>query len=301
MEPKSVRIAFEEHIVSLPVDAILPLKQVPQNIRKSVKFRRIAKSIAEIGVVEPIVVAPQAGSHRHILLDGHIRLAVLKDLGAIDIRCLVAADDEAFTYNKRINRLATIQEHYMLVRALDRGVSEEMLAKALDFNIKHIKRRRTMLDGIAPEVVDMLKDRIVSPNTFETLRKLKPMRQIEAAELMCTAANFSSSYAKAILAGTKQSDLAKPDKPKRVHGMTPEQMARMEREMTSLQQEFKAVDATYGDDVLALVITVGYLSKLLGNKKIEKYLAQNHSEILSEFRSIIAAASLDRATTAVAA
>lgn len=301
MEPEAVRIAFGERIVSLQIDAVLPLKQVPQHIRKSIKFRRIAKSIEEIGVIEPIVVAPQTGSDRYILLDGHIRLAVLRDLGRTEVRCLVADDDEAFTYNKRVNRLATIQEHLMLVRALERGVSEEMLAKALDLNIKHIRRRRTMLDGIAPEVLDMFKDRMVSPITFETLRKLKPMRQIEAAELMCTAGNFSSSYAKAILAGTKQSDLAKPDRPKRVNGMTPEQMARMEREMSSLQQEFKAVDATYGDDVLALVITVGYLSKLLDNKKIEKYLAQNHSEILSEFRSIIAAASLDRAATAVAA
>lgn len=301
MEPKAVRIAFEERIISIPIDAILPLKQIPENIRKSVKFRRIAKSVGEIGIIEPIVVAPQAGGDRHILLDGHIRLAVLKDLGATEVRCLIAADDEAFTYNKRVNRIATIQEHYMLVRALDRGVSEEMLAKALDLNVRHIKRRRTMLDGIAPEVVDMLKDRIVSPVTFEALRKLKPMRQIEAAELMCTAGNFSSSYAKAILAGTKQADLAKPDRPKKVHGMTPEQMARMEREMASLQQEFKAVDATYGDDVLALVVTVGYLSKLLGSKKIEKYLAQNHSEILAEFRAIIASASLDRVTTAAAA
>lgn len=301
MEAKPIRISFQDHIVVLPVHAILPLKQVPQNVRKSVKFRRIAKSIGEVGVIEPIVVAPQSGSDRYILLDGHIRLAVLKDAGTTEVRCLLAADDEAFTYNKRVNRLATVQEHFMLVRALDRGVSEEKLAKALDLNVRHIKRRRTMLDGIAPEVVDMLKDRIVSPLTFETLRKLKPMRQIEAAELMCTAGNFSSSYAKAILAGTKQSDLAKPDKPKRVHGMTPEQMARMEREMASLQQEFKAVDATYGDDVLALVITVGYLSKLVGNKKIDKYLAQNHSEILNEFRSIIAAASLDHTATAVAA
>ena len=56
---------------------------------------------------------------------------VLTDLGHPDAACIVADDDEAFTYNKRINRLATIQEHLMIVRAIDRGVSEEKLAKAL--------------------------------------------------------------------------------------------------------------------------------------------------------------------------
>lgn len=302
MRPTEVRIAFERKIVTLPVEAILPLKQVRDQVKNSVKYRRIAKSIGEIGIVEPIVVAPpQADSKQYLLLDGHMRYTIMLERAEKEIRCLLASDDESFTYNKRINRIATIQEHFMLVRALDRGVPPEKLARALDINIKVLKRRRTMLDGIAPEVVDMLKDRIVSPVTFETLRKMKPMRQIEAAELMCTAGNFSSSYGKAILAATKQADLAKPERGKRINGLTLEQMARMEREMATLQQDFKAVDATYGDDVLVLVIAVGYLSKLIGNRKIERYLSQQHAEILSEFRSIISVASLDQTGSAIAA
>ncbi len=302
MEPIEVRIAFERKIMTLPMDAILPLKQVRDPIRKSVKYRRIAKSISEIGIIEPIVVAPpQADAKQYLLLDGHMRYAIMLERGEQTVRCLVASDDESFTYNKRINRIATIQEHFMLVRALERGVTEEKLAKALDIDVRVLKRRRTMLDGVAPEVVEMFKDRIVSRIVFETLRKMKPMRQIEAAELMCTAGNFSSSYGKAILAATKQSDLAHPERGKRVNGMTMEQMARMEREMASLQQEFKAVDATYGDDVLVLVIAVGYLSKLIANRKIERYLSQQHGEILSEFRSVISVASLDQTSGAVAA
>ena len=50
-----------------------------------------------------------------------MRLSVLVDAGASNARCLMADDDEAFTYNKRISRLATIQEHYMIVRAIERG------------------------------------------------------------------------------------------------------------------------------------------------------------------------------------
>jgi RepB plasmid partitioning protein len=63
------------------------------------------------------------------------------------VLCLIANDDEGFTYNKRVSRLATIQEHYMIVKAIERGVSEEKLARALNVDIKQIKTNRTLLDG----------------------------------------------------------------------------------------------------------------------------------------------------------
>ncbi|WP_020694214.1 plasmid partitioning protein RepB C-terminal domain-containing protein [Reyranella massiliensis] len=299
--PADIRIAFASKVILLPLASILPLKQVPDTVRRSVRYRRIATSIAEVGVIEPIVVAAQGGdSNQYLLLDGHLRYSVLLERGDSETLCLLADDDEAFTYNKRVNRLSTVQEHFMLVRALEKGVSEEKLARALDVDVKFIKRRRTMLDGIQPEVVEMLKDHQVSAVTFEALRKMKALRQIEVAELMTSTGNFSATYAQALLIGTRQADLAKSDQPKSLRGMSPEQMARMEREMESLQLEFKAVDTTYGDDVLALVIATGYLSKLVANKKVERYLAQNHSEILGQFKAIIAAASLDHDSAAAA-
>jgi ParB-like chromosome segregation protein Spo0J len=163
-----------------------------------------------------LVVARAKGERgKYLLLDGHARYAILVDAGETEIACLVANDDEAFTYNKRVNRLATVQEHYMILRALSRGVSEEKLAKALNVDVQHLRRKRTMLDGICPEAVDLLKDKSVNPVAFEALRKMKPYRQIEVAELMVSAGNYTSSYAKALLAGTKQTDLAKPERPKK--------------------------------------------------------------------------------------
>jgi ParB-like chromosome segregation protein Spo0J len=297
----TVRIAFERRIAVLPLATLLPLKVVPPALKQTVRYRRIAKSIAEIGIIEPLVVArSKEHAGRYLLLDGHVRHAALVDSGAANARCLMSDDDEAFTYNKRINRLATIEEHYMIVRAIERGVSEEKLAKALDLNTKAIKRRRAMLDGICPEVVDLLKEKSLNPSTFEVLRKMKPMRQIEAAELMNTAGNFSASYAKALLAASRQADLVKADRPKRVGGLTAEQMARMEREMEALQQDLKAVESRYGDDVLHLVIASGYLSKLIANRNVRRYLSQHDPEILNEFTSIVAAASLDQTTSSVA-
>jgi ParB-like chromosome segregation protein Spo0J len=270
------------------------MRRLADKVMTSVKYKRIAQSVAEVGVIEPLVVVRTPGGGPYMLLDGHVRHAILRELGEHETRCLLADDDEAFTYNKRVNRLATIQEHYMIVRALDRGVSEEKLARALSMDVKSIKRRRSLLDGVAPEVVELFKDRSVNPVTFDALRKMKPVRQIEVAELMISAGNFTSAYAKALLAATRQADLVNSDKPKRVGGMSSEQMARMEREMASLTQDFKALEASYGDDVLHLVIASGYLSRLVNNAEVERYLRGRHPEILDEFRAIISAASLDQ-------
>lgn len=290
-----VQAAFERKVVMLPTSAILPRKRISDREKELSKYKRIAKSIAEIGIVEPLVVSRLPGSDsQFLLLDGHLRLVVLQELGQLEARCLIARDDEAFTYNKRINHLATVQEHYMILRALKNGVSEEKLAKALNVDIKLIQRRKTLLDGICPEVVDMLKDKVVNPATFDVLRKMKPFRQIETAELMEIAANWTSSYAKALLAATQQEDLARPDRPKKIAGLTREQMARMEREMAALHQDFKQIENSYGDDILHLVIAVGYLSKLVANREVERYLSLHHTELLEEFQAIISATSLEQ-------
>ncbi len=209
--------------------------------------------------------------------------------------CIIADDDEAFTYNKRVNRLATVQEHYMIQRALDRGVPADMIAAALGIDVKAVQRRSKMLDGIAPEAVDILKDRPVNPQVFDTLRKMKPERQFATAELMASMNNFTGAYAKAILAATRQEDLARPERPKKVQGVTPEQMARMERELETLNKDFRAVEATFGDDVLHLVLASRYIERLIANDAISAYVEKKYPELLVEFHNIVAAGTLDAA------
>src|SRR5690348_6710318 len=107
--------AFEPLTVQLPMAAILPLKTVAPAVKASSKYRQIAASIASVGIIEPIVVArSKAHSDCFLLLDGHLRHLALAEAGETVVTCLVATDDEAFTYNKRINRLAPIQEHLMI-------------------------------------------------------------------------------------------------------------------------------------------------------------------------------------------
>src|ERR1700755_1197518 len=175
--PEPVKMAFERQVVVLPLSNILPTRRVPDTIKQAMRYKRIVASIAEVGIVEPLVVAQRReNTGPYMLVDGHLRHAALADLGCSEAPCLIADDDEAFTYNKRVNRLATIQEHYMIVKAIERGVSEDKIARALNVDARSIRRRRTLLEGVCPEVVDLLKDRSVNPVTFDVLKKMKPAR-----------------------------------------------------------------------------------------------------------------------------
>lgn len=286
-----VTMAFEPEGIRIALNDILPVKQLAASTKTGRKYKQIAASIREIGLIEPLVVTRQKG-HRgaYLLLDGHVRLQILKDSGAIDTICLIATDDEAFTYNKRISRLATIQEHKMILKAISAGVPEGRIAKALDIDVASIRRKRRLLDGICSEVADLLKDRHCPIETFQSLKKLKPIRQVEVAQLMVTMNNYSVPYSKALLAATPVDQLVDTKKPKTAKGVFSEQMARMEAEMENLQREMKQVEASYGEDKLNLVIAGGYVSSLLRNEQVVKHLDLHHAEILNEFRRITEAA-----------
>ena len=283
----TVKQAFEEKRLRIPITQIQPLKLVTPAIKKTPKYLQIVASIREVGIVEPPVVArDRSDPDKYLLLDGHLRIDVLKDLGESDVTCLISTDDEAFTYNKRVNRLAMIQEHRMIVKAVQRGVPEERIAKALNVDVQSIVRKRKLLDGICAEVADILKDKHIAIATFTELRKLAPLRQIEAAELMVAMNKFTINYAKSLVAATPQEQLVETDKPKQVRGLSEEQIALMERESVSLQREFRIAEKSYGADHLDLVLSNGYVGKLLGNARVVRYLAQHHSDIFTEFQKL---------------
>jgi hypothetical protein len=289
---KRVASAFKSEGLILPLVNILPLKAMKGSIKSTQKYHQVLASIREIGVIEPLIVFPQA-EDKYLLLDGHVRLEALKQLGETHIHCLIATDDETYTYNKRLNRIATIQEHTMILKAIRSGVPEQRIAKVLRVDIASIREKRDLLNGICTEAAELLKNKHVSLGVFSVLRKMKPMRQIEVAELLVTTGNFSVPYTKALFAATQPEMLVEPDKHKTVKGLTPEQIAKMEKEMEALQRDLKLTEETHGNQVLNLVLARGYVTKLLGNNRVAKYLNQHHSEIFQELQTIIQSDSLE--------
>jgi hypothetical protein len=285
----AVKIGFESQAVILPISQIVRLKKLQPGVKDSRKYSQILGSIRVVGLVEaPVVSVNSKKDGEYFLLDGHLRVEALLDLGITSVECVVSTDDDTYTYNKRINRIAAVQEHRMIKRAIDRGVPEERIAEALGLELGSVRRRSKMLNGISSEAIEYLKDTHCPMIVFDTLKRMAPIRQIEAAELMMGQNNFSGVFVKALLAATPEKMLVHTRKSKQgnTNSITSEQISRMERELASLQIQVKSVEETYGIDNLHLTVARGYIRRLLSNTSVTRWLFKYRHEYLTEFQSI---------------
>jgi RepB plasmid partitioning protein/ParB-like nuclease domain len=287
MSNYSVRIAFEafEHI--LPVGTVTLQREISNDYRAGVKYKQIAKSIEAVGIIEALVVFPR-GAGDYLLLDGHIRFDILKSRGDKEVRCILSTDDEAFTYNKRVNHVPPIMQHFMLLRALENGVSEKRLAEALSVEVENIRKKKDMLRGICPEAVELLRHRHVAIEVFTILRKMRPVRQIEAAEHMIAGATFSTKFAKSLLAVTRPEFLLQPTRRPEVSATSLAAREMLGQETSQLIKDLKAIEESYGTDAITFTVCRGYFEKILSNARIESHLARKHPDLLDAVRIAIA-------------
>ncbi len=286
---KSVKAAFRPDIITLPLEKILPSRKLKEGFKGSPRYRVIEASVREVGIIEPLVVYPKGANGTHVLLDGHVRIEVLRTLGRADVACLVSTDDENCTYNHRVSRLTPIQEHRMIMKAIESGVSEARIAKALNVSPKSIRDSKTRLDDISREAIDFLKDKPITHGALKILKKVKPYRQVEMAELMVMSNSYSASYAKALLVTTQPEHLVAPRKP----SSKPDQLAKLEHEMRTAERDFMLVEETYSHNALNLQLARSYLKTLLQNTRVARYLGQKHSELVAQLQRVVEVTSLD--------
>jgi len=287
MSHDSVKAAFEKQVVLLPLDIIVPQKEVTLGHRGGEFYKQLTASLKHVGVIEPLVVYPR-GPGDYLLLDGHVRLEILKSIGTKEVKCLLATDDEAYTYNRHVNHIPAVAQHFMLLEALKNGLTEERIAAALDVSLDSIRAKRDLLNGICSEAVQVLADKQISPKVFWILRRMKPIRQIEAAEHMVAGGTFTVPFAKALLAVTKPEMLeeqAAADKKLQATSIAARSM--LEEQNEFLLRDLKSVEESYGTDVLTLTVACGYLDRLLTNPKIERYMARNHADILQALQKLL--------------
>jgi hypothetical protein len=285
--PKSaVQAAFEKHVVVLPLDIIVPQKVVTKGQREGDFYRQIMASLKHVGLIEPLIVYPR-GPGEYLLLEGHVRLEILKSLGVTEAKCLLSTDDEAYTYNRHVNYIPAVAQHFMLLEALKNGLTEERIALALDVSIESIRARRDMLNGVCPEAIQVLIDKPVTPQVFLILRKMKAIRQIEAAEHMVAGGTYTIPFAKALLAVTKPEMLEEQPSSRQLEATSSAARSMLKEENEFLLRDLKSVEESYGTDVLTLTVSMGYLERLLGNPKIERYLERYHLDILQTLQKIV--------------
>jgi len=289
---KPIEAAFLLDPIEVAVDKLLPSAKLADGLKATSRYQTIAASVREVGIIEPLIVYPENGAKSaYILLDGHARLEVLKDLGIKQVTCLVATDDENYTHNHHVSRVAPIQESAMIRKAIAAGVSEERLAKALNLTPQTIRRNARRLKGICREAVEILKDKPVREAALDALRKVKPYRQIEMADLMVQTGYYTGSYARTLLISTPK-DQRLPSA-SRSAGLRPEELAKLETESRASDREFAAATETHGQNAMHLVLARTYVKRLLDNARIVRFLAQHRADLLKDLQQVVEATSLE--------
>lgn len=287
----SPNIAFEPERFTLSLGQIMPIRVVKDPLKTVRRYRSILSSIQEVGMVEPLVVFPQSQGG-FLLLDGHLRLHAAKELGLKEVECIAAKEDESFTYNARINRISPVQEHRMIVKAIKNGVTPERIASALHIPVEAVKANITLLEGIDPETIEIIKDKPIFAKAINILKRVTPVRQVEMAQLMSAMKNFGEGYAKALLMNTPPEFLTEREKRRRMAAPQPEEVRQVEREIESMLTDFKAAEASHGERVLNFSMLKAYIKRLLENAKIVRFLTAKHPDILEQFEEVAATESL---------
>jgi hypothetical protein len=92
--------------------------------------------------------------------------------------------------------------------------------------------------------------------------------------------NYASAYARAMLVGTPADQLvgAKPEQLTR--GLSPDEIARIEKEMESLEHELRVHQDRFGENSLRLNAAQRYVKRLLEKAKIKRFLGIRYAELL---------------------
>ena len=59
MANSKVKPAFNQQVVVLPIETIVPQKELSLEFRKSTTYKRISASLEHVGLIEPLVVYPR--------------------------------------------------------------------------------------------------------------------------------------------------------------------------------------------------------------------------------------------------
>ncbi len=289
-----INYCFHNDAIVFKLDSLMHTKILPSNFKLSTKYLQIKSSLAEVGLVEPIIIYIDSVKNHVKIIDGHLRVEALKELGENKVKCLISSVYDTYTPNSRVNRITIIQEQRMIKEALNSGIPIEKLSLALNMSVDAIRGKIRVLNGISPEVIHIFSNHHVPKATFHILKQMKPMRQIECSALMINVENFSRNFALSLLHNTPPSLLI--GKPENVETNTVgrrQMLDRLEREMAQVHVDTQKLKETYGVNTLKLVIVKTHITSLLDNPKILQWLLKHKPEFLTELNKISSINSLE--------
>lgn len=150
-------------INSLQMDKVYPNPDQPRKDFDPDRLEELSMSIKEYGVLEPIVVTPRGNRYMIIAGERRYRASYIAELTEIPARVIEADDalveELALLENIQRQDLNIIEEARAFQSLLDRGWSEDKLAKKMGFKQVWRIKERTSLLNLAPEFQDMVTGR----------------------------------------------------------------------------------------------------------------------------------------------
>ncbi len=154
--------AEERGLVDIPVDAVSPNPKQPRADFAEASLSALARSIQEVGVLQPIIVRSRDGGYE--LVAGERRLRAAKLAGLATIPAIIRESDdaeslrEALIENLHRDDLGPLELAAAFQELLeDLGVSHDVVADRLGFSRAHVSNTIRLL-GLPPDVQRLLAD-----------------------------------------------------------------------------------------------------------------------------------------------
>lgn len=88
----TIKHSFERKLITLSLTELQFTKKSSAYLKQGRKYSQILSSIREIGLIEPPVVTLCERENKYLLLDGHLRIMALEELGEKEVNCLVSVE-----------------------------------------------------------------------------------------------------------------------------------------------------------------------------------------------------------------
>ena len=287
MEANSIiNAAFDLDVVSVRLSNLIETN--PRvNYRKLLSYQSILASIKDVGILQPISIYPAKQKGKYKIIEGHLRYYALKELKEKEIDCIIAHDDERYTQEAKVNYINPIQRAKMFSQAFKSGVDIDRMAKALNIDKKKILLEIKASDGVDNRTREILKTAPVSTAVLRSLAKVKPIRQIQIAECMVNANNYTIHFATGLVMSSHSSLMydEKPKKPKNY--VSADLMSCMTKEQSNIQSKIKEIRIEYNKNICETKTLASFIESILSNNILNSFLKRNYEKIYHEFLRIV--------------
>lgn len=192
---------------------LLELRHDDLRIRAGDRRRRLMASVAEVGQQVPVVVIREG--ERLVLIDGHLRVAALRQLGRDTVAATAwpVTEAEALVHHRHLatSEHTAIEDAWLLARLRSYGLTLDDLATRLCRSKSWVSRRLALLDELATAVQASVRTGLVPAHA--AMKYLVPL------------ARANRRHCEALIAGLGQTRVS-------------------EREVGALYRAWRSADAT---------------------------------------------------------